>query len=103
MLPVIADGNTWPRLKKASASMLPDAKLSSASPKSPGSARFFGELTSAMFAEFSANEGKTSSDSALKACRPLFREWANVTNRQAPMGDASPQRAFGELGELWIE
>ena len=35
VLPVIADGNTSPRLKKANASMLPDAKPSSAKPTSP--------------------------------------------------------------------
>jgi hypothetical protein len=48
VLPVIADGNTWPRLKKASASMLPDEKPSSAKPTSAKSACSFGELTSAM-------------------------------------------------------
>jgi hypothetical protein len=39
VLPVIADGNTSPRLKKASASMLPDAKPSSARPTSMASKR----------------------------------------------------------------
>ena len=72
VLPVIADGNTSPRLKKASASMLPDAKPSSAKPTSSESTCSLEKSTSAMFVAQTQSTG-AASDALIKFSLSVIR------------------------------
>jgi hypothetical protein len=77
VLPVIADGNTSPRLKKASASMLPDARPSSAKPTSSESRCFLEKSTSAMFVAQTQSTG-AASDALIKFSLSVIRYSTNV-------------------------